>query len=500
MEKYDVFAHLNTEKAFVYRAVLRSFREARLNFQLHLRREDVSEMVGLPDEEVRPPLAQLVAWGNLEAHQDHSEVHTFQDFYRERFLYQLTKAGEAAELALEHFEERLAQVGELQAAALDDILELLQELVQLSRNRSEEAVLKAYRAFRQLWSRFEELTERSQAFMSSLQRTIDLYDIELDAFMAYKDHLLDYLERFLAKLTTSRSTIVEALQSIHEVKELLNAASRRELVDRVNPDENEYQSVRLQWTARWEGLRGWFVDQPGKLCQAELLRSRARSAIPALLTVVALIRERTDGRQNRLAELRTLARWFAEADSDEEARILWRAGFGLYGTRHLQVDEETLLHRDQTGESSNLSWTEAQPLVLTPRLRETGRYNRKGGPNTVIDIREDQRAAEIRARREAEQLEKAQAVFLKNGPCKLSELPYLSETEFGLFLELLGETLSLMPNFENPIQNASSDGSLFLTLEPLPDGLAHIETEIGTLTARDCWFKVESAVAEEMVV
>ncbi len=33
--------------------------------------------------------------------------------------------------------------------------------------------------------------------MSGLQRTIDLQDIDEDAFLSYKDRLLAYLERFV---------------------------------------------------------------------------------------------------------------------------------------------------------------------------------------------------------------------------------------------------------------------------------------------------------------
>src|SRR2546430_2048334 len=42
----------------------------------------------------------------------------------------------------------------------------------------------------------------------------------------------------------------------------------------------------------WTGLRGWFLGRPDSPSQAEVLRSRARAAIPALLAAVAGIHER----------------------------------------------------------------------------------------------------------------------------------------------------------------------------------------------------------------
>ena len=51
-----------------------------------------------------------------------------------------------------------------------------------------------------LRSRFEELTRRAQMFMSGLQRRIDLQAFGLEDFLAYKQRLLDYLERFIHEL------------------------------------------------------------------------------------------------------------------------------------------------------------------------------------------------------------------------------------------------------------------------------------------------------------
>ena len=51
-----------------------------------------------------------------------------EDFYRPRYLYQLSAEGEAMERALSIFVKALQQPGELQALALHDIRDQLQEL------------------------------------------------------------------------------------------------------------------------------------------------------------------------------------------------------------------------------------------------------------------------------------------------------------------------------------------------------------------------------------
>jgi len=53
--------------------------------------------------------------------------------------------------------------------------------------------------------------EHRQVVAAALQRTIDLYDVEIDAFRAYKDRLIDYLERFIKDLTGIGGEIAELL-------------------------------------------------------------------------------------------------------------------------------------------------------------------------------------------------------------------------------------------------------------------------------------------------
>ena len=67
------------------------------------------------------------------------------------------------------------------------------------------------------------------------------------------------------------------------------------------------------WRERWQGLRQWFVSEPGHPSQAKLLRSRARQAIPDLLAVVASLDPLAYGvdglRSRSLPTIRSRAIW-----------------------------------------------------------------------------------------------------------------------------------------------------------------------------------------------
>ena len=82
---------------------MRVFTEAKARFALHLRPQEVLEAISVADSlnpvdtvEVDNALDQLCVWRNLDKHPDTSDVATLKEFYRPRFLFQLTAKGEAA--------------------------------------------------------------------------------------------------------------------------------------------------------------------------------------------------------------------------------------------------------------------------------------------------------------------------------------------------------------------------------------------------------------------
>lgn len=496
------FAYVTFEKAWLYRAVTEVFVRERERFGLNLRPAEVHgalDRAALAEpvdvEGVEAALSQLCDWGNLTAHNDTAEVTTVEEFYRVRQLYQLTAAGEAAERALALYHDTLVRPGELQAAALGDIRALLAELAQLAA-AGEPDPAKIHLALTALRTRFDDLTGKAQTFIGSLQRTIDLHGLDIEAFLAYKDLLIDYLERFIGELVLATAEIADAIARVEAagVDRLLAAAAERDLVDALEVSEDERAETRQRWDDRWHGLRGWFVGAPGRQSQAEVLRARARSAIPALLLAVAGINDRRVTRTDRVTDLRTLARWFAQADDDAGAHRLWRAAFGLAPARHLRIDDETLDARDAEPVPAHTSWLTAPPLLLEPRLRATGRHAKPGRPASVIDRSKERMLLAELAKAEAAQVESARARLTSTGRVRLSALGPLDASAFGLFCDLLGDALAGKVRPNDIVETVSADGTLLVRLAPTGDGCrAVIETGAGRLSGPDHWLDIRDA-------
>lgn len=504
------FAHLDVPLAPLYRRVMAVFMAAKQRFVVHLRPEDVAEALRrdgswdqLAQEQVEEALRSLEGWGNLRADPDTGRVTTVEDFYRARYLYQLSREGEAAERALALYEAELGRRGELQAVALEDIRFRLRALHDLEENADPAVV---HNLLLELMGRLDSLAANASAFMSSLQRTLDLDEVDEEAFLAYKDRLISYLERFVSELVVKAFDIEQMLRRLEaagtgRVQALLRLAAEREAAD-VAPDDEDSaadgeqagtaQAHRAEaaarklaeWRVRWSGLASWFVTTDRlHPSQAELLRSRTRQAIPDLLATVSLLQERRTGRSDRSADFRVLARWFAETSDDADAHRLWRAAFGLTPSRHLTADAGA----EQPDLPASTSWLDAPQTEIAPRLRQTGRYTHRGYQKRVTDRSAEREHLARQAAAERQQTEAARGRLATGMPVLLSELGPLDRAEFALFLRLLGDAVAAGPaGADGMIRTRTADGTMEIVLRPLPAaGMAEIHTADGVMRGPD---------------
>ena len=514
MNEPQPFAYLSTPNAALYGRVLGVFAQARARFTVYLRPEDVlvelrreSGTETLAIEPVSAALEQLESWGNLDADADTGRVTTVEDFHRARYLYQLTHHGQAAAAAIAAYEQALGHRGQLQAVALEDIAEQLASLLVLGRNPDPDPA-KAHLALLGLVDRFTSLADNAEAFMASLRRTIDFQDGDEEAFIAYKDRLIGYIERFIADLANRGAQIADLLGQLNasDMSRLLVLASRREAADAVPGGEEPVEdteaadtdealtavtsaaaSALSAWENRWRGLTDWFISRDAQHpSQAKLLRTSAVSAITNLVNTVSTLNERRGGRVDRSADFRALARFFAEAPCDEDAHRLWRAAFALTPARHLSVDAETEESWSREQLAPNTPWEQAPPLQISPRLRETGSYERRGSPNKVADRSAARALLAEQAELEAAQTAAARSRLATDGPTLLSELAGsagLDRQAFRLFLAVLGDALAARMPGESQCSATTGDGTMEVRLKLVDESeIIDIPTEDGVLT------------------
>jgi uncharacterized protein (TIGR02677 family) len=126
-------------------------------------------------------------------------------------------------------------------------------------------------------------------------------------------------------------------------------------------------------------------------------------------------------------------------------------------------------------------------VVISPRLRATGRHQRRGVPARIVDRSQARRRLEELLAAERTQTDAARRRLATGRPMRLSDLGALDRDEFALFLGLLGDALAAgPPGPGGAVQTTTSDGTMAITLEPTEDGAsAEILTPDGVLRGPD---------------
>ncbi|HEY2497816.1 MAG TPA: TIGR02677 family protein [Candidatus Angelobacter sp.] len=490
----ELFRHLSAEKSEIYRSIMDVFAAAKRQYRLQLRPDEVLAEANWADcppriEEVNSALAQLAEWGNLESQPDTARVSSLSDFYRARFLYRLSHSGEAVEAGLAVFFQTLQRRAELQTVALEDIASRLQALQLLIDNDVAEGrldVAKAHQILRDLVGVFNDLAENAQAFMAGVSRNLELQQAEANTIVGYKRRLIDYLDRFLSDLVRRSDSIAQLIQHLSpRVDNVFLQIAEREARDSAPGNEEDHTDEKMRhwqaWRERWKGLRGWFLSTGEEPPQAELLRGRARAAIPQLLGAIATLNDRRSGRSDRSADFRILAHWFAACGSDGEAHRMGRAAFALHPARHFSLN----LYADDELPAST-PWAEAPPLQINPRLREYGEIAPRGPLARVRDRSAERALMADQFFEEARQVEAARQRLATGHPFLLSEMGELDTYAFGLFLSLLGEALAEQVHPDQVVERQTGDGLLKIRMEPLGAATeARIVTPAGVFAGRD---------------
>ncbi len=490
--RLTILSYVLADKAHLYKSVMRVFMEARARYQLHRRPSEVIASLRAAGYEVsveeeahiEETLEQLVQWGNLTKTQQTSGARTLEEWRQRRFLYQITTDGERAEHHLCQLMDALSDQGSLQRVMLRAVLENLRAVASEAETPAPDPD-KLYRLLIDLRSQFNSLTENASAFLISVSRALDATAVDSSAFQAYKLPLLAYIETFIEELTRLSPPIVRVIRQIQgrepgRMFQLAASANDVPQLDGTRRDES------VAFGIQWQGLCGWFIGAPSQPANSDALRDEARAAVNRMLSILTRLAEARSGRLSRRTDLVALAKRFDALRDDEEAHQLFKATFGLFSARHLDVvnqEEELDLERLERPKES---WWESAPVAVPIRLRETGPYSRLGRAAAVDDLSLNKQRLAKKSEKERLERQTALTALVGQGPVRVSSLGWLDLEQFDALVELLAFTLAKPRSDGDVTIGQSRDGALEILLAwPANDAWTCIETSIGRLQMPD---------------
>lgn len=486
----EMFQFTTTERSDLHTAVMYAFGDANERLETFLTFDQVRERLRaigwyapLDDAGLNRTLGQLVQWKLLDVVQNHAGAYaTAEEYERKNLQYSLTRRGEAAFAGVQHALTVLESSGALQTAVLDAIADRLGELDTLLGTDDAAVNRRIFTTLQELEGHLDGLRNNTKQFNGELQRLMRAEGADLATFHDVKSATIVYLQEFVINLD-SRAEAVRAVLAQVEMRGV-SVLHQRALIGAELPPSPGADPAVPWLTARrakWDGLRLWFLPEGDGIPRVRQLHDVARRAIVSLLQVLDRITESRRRSSSAAADFRALARWFANAPSEQDAHRLWGTAFGLAPARHAH-----LAHEDAELVSTGVPWAEAPPVHVSAHLRTSGRTEHIGRTAKVRDVATVRAARRERARRERAELEAAWRRLTTGGRVKLSAFGTLEHDTFRRLLDLLGRALAARPDASGLRRAVTTDGRIEVMLWPAPDGPSvELHTTRGRFTTPD---------------
>jgi uncharacterized protein (TIGR02677 family) len=493
----ELFKFATTDE--LYLAVMQVFGEANDRLVTALTLDEV--LSGLrdtgwydqaPDQRVEDVLVKLAEWRMIDRVQNHGAHYaTAAEYERKNLQYSLTRRGEAAIEGVAHTLLLLGSTGALQSAVLDAIAAGLDDLHRLLADPNGDN-RRVYSTLAALEGHLESLRTNTKQFNGELQRLLRDESGDLATFDEVKQATVAYLQEFVTDLDARRRRIVGAIERVQArgIPELHERALAGASLPRLPGNADPAPRWLAQRRARWDGMLRWFAPQDATAPAVDALQDIARRAIISLLRVLERHGEARRRSASMIADFRTLARWFAEADGDADAHRLFNAAFGLHPARHAHLALD-----DPEEVSASTSWQEAPQVPVSPLLRTHGVSEKTGRLAAVRDVAAVRRERRQRALAERAEVEAAwRRLTTDEDQARLGDFAELDRAGFARLLHLLGRALAARPGRDGARRATTTDGRLVIVLHPpLDDATVTLKLEHGTFTGPDYQVAIEPA-------
>lgn len=478
-----LFRYLGGDEWREYRAILEVFAGT---FFAEFTPEEIATAVagaGVDPSVVPDRLERLRQWGNLTVSSSVGSPTSLDDYYRRRNRYLITRPGQEVYEAVERLLAGAAEVGDVQAGRLRELLRALAtvaEDIESGFDGPPERLVDTARAAFDVHERFT--TELTQ-FFAELNQWQSRYDLDGDEVQFLAGVLVDYVGEQLTEIERTARPIGRLLERILPLVGPMVDAMRTGLAARVDAAGlSDRVAVRRQPGTRaedWEHLAMWFVATPGRPARLDQLTRQALGAVRTLTANLTRLSRVGLGGTSRRTDLVRLAGYFDQAGSTAEAHRLAAGAFGLGSWRHLGM----LTADGDDPVATTTSWANAPRARVPVSMRERGDTTQRGRASPIRD-----RSAErdlLRRRRELERADServAEEVLAWAGTTPGMRAP-LTMPAFVALRDLVGRATASTP--VHSTRSATGAGFLRCDLTRAPGANTIVECSEGRLVLHD---------------
>lgn len=431
--------YLNVENTDRYRPILRLFYLKYERMKYWLYQEDVFEELKKDSyfanytlEQCQQDLTTLTEWGNLLTIQDSKNVKTLEEFKNRRYQYQLSEYAVEIERMVIHLENLFVEGASLEPTLLERIKEELAELSKLQGA----SVNEVYGWWQNLENDFVRLNQNYQDYMRTLNSARAEELMRTQAFLIFKDHLIEYLRTFVKALQQNVALIESYIKNVtvQQVDEVLEKVVEYEMnIPRIEVQADE-EAIRARMKGRWASIEEWFVSKNNKEAEAVRVFDATNEIIRKITRYATRLSEMSNMGANRREEYFKVAQMFGECQDIYKAHRLAACVFGMETTLHFKGD----MQRDTDSMYSGIYDEEPYVVKLVPRVRN---YREKAKRLGMMDRSREQERIRKEMLEKAERERALLNSYIKDNRLDFADLPVIEPQIRDIFLAWLSKAL-----------------------------------------------------------
>lgn len=431
--------YLNVENTGRYRSIIRLFFMNYEKLKYWMYQEEIYEELtedsyfeNYTMEQCQQDLATLVSWGNLLTIQDTRKVTTIEEFKNKKFRYQLSEYAVEIERMVVHLENLFVEGASLEPTLLERIRRHFSKLSECAGWEDE----RIYAWWSDLKNDFVRLNQNYQDYMRTLNSVKAEEMMQTKEFLAFKDHLIEYLRSFVKSLQMNAGMIEEYIRQCDEkmIEPVLEKITTYEMsIPRMDVEIDEVR-IRENIYGRWDSITGWFVTKNNIEAESVKIFDTTNEIIRKITRYASRLTEMNNQGANRREEYKKLAEVFYRCENINKAHQLSANVFGIEKPLHLRGE------MPRATESFNSGIYDEAPHIVTvlPRIRN---YKEKTGRTGIIDRTEEKQAAKEAAIKRLEEEKRILHSYIKDNCLIFAELPMIEPQIRDTFLVWLSKAL-----------------------------------------------------------
>lgn len=346
LEAINETSYLSVPDAKTYRKIMRYFyREyEKMHFQLY--REDVyallkeeNEFDGYTMNQLEMDLDALVKWKNLTPIQDPGKVYTIADYKNKQYRYTMSEYAVEIERLTVRLENIFMESGNLSTNFFVRLEKSLEEAEMM-----QGASLKEVNEWWNLLQEdFKRLNQNYQDYLRDFYSGKTEHLMKSVEFVLHKDKFLKYLTDFVQELQHRSKRIEHLLTRQMPVIEGV-------ILERVIQSERDIPhaflklygnlepNIRENVMGKWDSLKRWFIDTPGRECESRKVLKITNDVIRSIIQNAALIVQLQNWGISRKDDYQKFLEMFLKCENIEDAHCLSAHVFGIQKIQHFKAN------------------------------------------------------------------------------------------------------------------------------------------------------------------